>query len=169
MSNTRSLTPRKQPIYTSDTEWLRTWRGKSLCLPGKSSNTHHCSLLTASPNPGVSTTVSLSFTPFSSMSTVVASILTVWEMRSAHTHTHTHRQTTRLNQRLRKAAHLSKDLVDSPPAGGDVLLPKKLVRKSDWISVDFPRPDSPATRRRQNAMLKPCSRRAKERETYRLP
>ena len=29
-------------------------------------------------------------------------------------------------------------------AGGDDLLPKKLVRNSDWIRVDFPSPDSPA-------------------------
>ena len=38
--------------------------------------------MTASPNPGVSTTVSLSLTPFSSMSTVVASMLTVCVTRS---------------------------------------------------------------------------------------
>lgn len=44
---------------------------------------YHALLSTASPNPGVSTTVSLSFTPFSSISTVVASMLTVCEMRSA--------------------------------------------------------------------------------------
>lgn len=44
---------------------------------------HHCWLSTASPKPGVSTTVNLSFTPFSSMSTVVASMLTVCWIRSA--------------------------------------------------------------------------------------
>ena len=32
---------------------------------------------------------------------------------------------------------------DLPMAGGLVLLPKKLVRKSDWMRVDLPRPDSP--------------------------
>ena len=45
-------------------------------------HTYQVPLFTESPNPGVSTTVSLSFTPFSSMSTVVASILTVCLMRS---------------------------------------------------------------------------------------
>ena len=39
---------------------------------------------------------------------------------------------------------LTERSVDSPLAGGEVLLPKKLVRKRDWISVDFPSPDSPA-------------------------
>lgn len=39
-------------------------------------------LSTASPNPGVSTTVKRNFTPFSSMSTVVASMFTVCLMRS---------------------------------------------------------------------------------------
>jgi hypothetical protein len=34
----------------------------------KASQTHHSSLFTKSPNPGVSTTVSLRRTPFSSMS-----------------------------------------------------------------------------------------------------
>ena len=43
---------------------------------------HQCRLSTASPKPGVSTTVSRSFTPFSSISTVVASILTVCSIRS---------------------------------------------------------------------------------------
>lgn len=38
---------------------------------------HHSLLLTASPNPGVSTMVSFSFTPFSSMSTVCLMISTV--------------------------------------------------------------------------------------------
>ena len=32
-------------------------------------------------------------------------------------------------------------------AGGLVLLPKKLVRKSDWMRVDLPRPDSPGEQR----------------------
>ena len=45
-------------------------------------HTYQAPLSTESPKPGVSTTVSLSFTPFSSMSTVVASILTVCLMRS---------------------------------------------------------------------------------------
>lgn len=40
--------------------------------------THHSSELIESANPGVSTTVSLSFTPLSSISTVEASIFTVW-------------------------------------------------------------------------------------------
>lgn len=44
---------------------------------------HHSLLLTASPKPGVSTMVSLSFTPFSSMSTVCLMISTVWFIRSA--------------------------------------------------------------------------------------
>lgn len=48
---------------------------------------HHSLLLTASPNPGVSTMVSFSFTPFSSMSTVCFVISTVWLIRSAgHKH-----------------------------------------------------------------------------------
>ena len=34
-------------------------------------------------------------------------------------------------------------LSNSPMAGGLVLLPKKLVRNSDWIKVDLPRPASP--------------------------
>lgn len=45
-------------------------------------NPYHAVLLTASPNPGVSTTVSFNFTPFSSMSTVCFVISTVWLMRS---------------------------------------------------------------------------------------
>lgn len=40
--------------------------------------TYLSSLLTKSPKPGVSTTVSLSLTPFSSMSAVVDLISTVW-------------------------------------------------------------------------------------------
>lgn len=44
---------------------------------------HHSELLTASPKPGVSTMVSFSLTPFSSMSTVCFRISTVWLMRSA--------------------------------------------------------------------------------------
>ena len=43
---------------------------------------YHFLLSTASPNPGVSTTVRRNLTPFSSMSTVVASIVTVCLMRS---------------------------------------------------------------------------------------
>ena len=43
---------------------------------------YHALLSTASPKPGVSTTVSRNLTPFSSMSTVVASMLTVCLMRS---------------------------------------------------------------------------------------
>lgn len=50
--------------------------------PGKV-RPHHSLLLTASPNPGVSTMVSFSFTPFSSMSTVCLVISTVWLIRSA--------------------------------------------------------------------------------------
>ena len=61
--------------------------------------TYHFSLLTASPNPGVSTTVSLSLTPFSSMSTVVASILTVWAMRS---------RSTCMKQKIKKNRYLIK-------------------------------------------------------------
>lgn len=49
----------------------------------RSAEAHHSLLFTASPNPGVSTMVSLSFTPFSSMSTVCLMISTVWLMRSA--------------------------------------------------------------------------------------
>ena len=44
---------------------------------------HHSELFTASPKPGVSTMVSFSLTPFSSMSTVCFRISTVWLMRSA--------------------------------------------------------------------------------------
>ena len=33
--------------------------------------------------------------------------------------------------------------LNSPLADGEDLLPKKLVRNSDWIRVDLPRPDSP--------------------------
>jgi len=51
-------------------------------LPFQTPHTHQLLLSTASPKPGVSTTVSLSFTPFSSMSTVVASMLTVCFIRS---------------------------------------------------------------------------------------
>ena len=40
-------------------------------------------------------------------------------------------------------AHCLLLLTDLPMAGGLVLLPKKLVRKSDWMRVDLPRPDSP--------------------------
>lgn len=46
------------------------------------SSSYHSVLLTASPNPGVSTIVSFSFTPFSSMSTVCFVISTVWWIRS---------------------------------------------------------------------------------------
>ncbi len=41
-------------------------------------------LLTASPKPGVSTMVSFSLTPFSSISTVCLMMSTVWLMRSKH-------------------------------------------------------------------------------------
>lgn len=46
-------------------------------------NGYHSVLFTASPNPGVSTMVSLSLTPFSSMSTVCLVISTVCVIRSA--------------------------------------------------------------------------------------
>ncbi|GAA6077701.1 uncharacterized, partial [Tachysurus ichikawai] len=45
-------------------------------------NSYHSVLFTASPKPGVSTMVSLSLTPFSSMSTVCLVISTVWVIRS---------------------------------------------------------------------------------------
>lgn len=44
--------------------------------------TYHSVLLTASPKPGVSTMVSRSFTPFSSMSTACLVISTVCMIRS---------------------------------------------------------------------------------------
>ena len=47
-------------------------------------HTYHCPLSTASPKPGVSTTVNLSLTPLSSISTVNVSIFTVCMMRSIH-------------------------------------------------------------------------------------
>lgn len=62
-------------LPTEKREQLGTWRREGV--------TNQALLSTASPNPGVSTTVSLNLTPFSSMSTVVASILTVCLMRSA--------------------------------------------------------------------------------------
>lgn len=48
----------------------------------KCSDTYHSVLFTASPNPGVSTMVSFSLTPFSSMSTVCLVISTVCVIRS---------------------------------------------------------------------------------------
>lgn len=45
---------------------------------------YHSVLLTASPNPGVSTIVSFSLTPFSSMSTVCLVISTVWVILSTN-------------------------------------------------------------------------------------
>lgn len=51
-------------------------------LPPKPGLPHHSELFTASPKPGVSTMVSFSLTPFSSMSTVCFRISTVWLMRS---------------------------------------------------------------------------------------
>lgn len=48
----------------------------------QASHCYHSELLTASPNPGVSTMVSFSLTPFSSMSTVCFRISTVWLIRS---------------------------------------------------------------------------------------
>ena len=47
---------------------------------------HHSLLSMASANPGVSTTVSLNFTPLSSISTVDASIFTVRSTRSEKRH-----------------------------------------------------------------------------------
>ena len=42
---------------------------------------------------------------------------------------------------------------DLPMAGGLVLLPKKLVRKSDWMRVDLPRPDSPGEGRENGVLV----------------
>ncbi|TNN66836.1 hypothetical protein EYF80_022905 [Liparis tanakae] len=83
---------------------------------------HHSLLLTASPNPGVSTMVSLSLTPFSSMSTVCLMISTVWLMRSAK---HRHREADGKRRRRR---------------GCEV---KRSVRKRLFTRVDLPIPDSP--------------------------
>lgn len=55
-------------------------RGRS---PSSNTDTHQSWLLMASPYPGVSTTVSRSFTPRSSISTVDASICTVLSIFSA--------------------------------------------------------------------------------------
>lgn len=49
-----------------------------------SRTTYHSVLFTASPNPGVSTMVSLSLTPFSSISTVCLVISTVCVIRSTN-------------------------------------------------------------------------------------
>lgn len=62
--------------------YLELWTDLISCILFFKVTTHHSVLFTASPKPGVSTMVSLSFTPFSSMSTVFLVISTVWLIRS---------------------------------------------------------------------------------------
>ena len=71
-------------IFVSDTQYNYTHIIINIHIHMHFKHTHHCPLSTASPKPGVSTTVNLSLTPLSSMSTVNVSMFTVCTMRSIH-------------------------------------------------------------------------------------
>src|SRR5271169_136429 len=59
------------------TQYIPKWASNCTSQSKQKGDVYLSSLLTKSPNPGVSTTLSLNRTPFSSMSALIALILTV--------------------------------------------------------------------------------------------